>query len=155
MRDGNGMAEGGLRHVFVQVPVEYNSSTGCPLYGTYTAWSAAQIRSLYKTHASYVAKIRAWTAHEVRRGWLLRRDRRSVLREAAGFSAPWTGGCSDTCRAPLGLSSESVYLLPELDRLATEELFVQRARAARPDADLPAEAVSELCARLEGLPRSR
>ncbi|HXJ26042.1 MAG TPA: hypothetical protein VNH17_10085, partial [Streptosporangiaceae bacterium] len=55
-------------------------------------------------------------------------------------------------RAPLGLSSESVYLLPELGRLATEELFVQRARAARPDADLPAEAVSELCARLEGLP---
>jgi predicted ATPase/DNA-binding SARP family transcriptional activator len=57
-----------------------------------------------------------------------------------------------TSRAPLGLSSESVYLLPELGQLATEELFVQRARAARPDADLPAEAVSELCARLEGLP---
>jgi predicted ATPase/DNA-binding SARP family transcriptional activator len=57
-----------------------------------------------------------------------------------------------TSRAPLGLSSESVYLLPELDPPATEELFVQRARAARPDAALPAEAVRELCARLEGLP---
>jgi predicted ATPase/DNA-binding SARP family transcriptional activator len=57
-----------------------------------------------------------------------------------------------TSRAPLGLSSESVYLLPELDLPTAVELFEQRARAARPDADLPAEAVSELCARLEGLP---
>ena len=57
-----------------------------------------------------------------------------------------------TSRAPLGLSSESVYLLPELDLAATAELFGQRARAARPDADLPPEAVKELCARLDGLP---
>jgi predicted ATPase/DNA-binding SARP family transcriptional activator len=57
-----------------------------------------------------------------------------------------------TSRAPLGLSSESVYLLPELDLFTTAELFAQRARAARPDADLPAQAVQELCSRLEGLP---
>jgi predicted ATPase/DNA-binding SARP family transcriptional activator len=57
-----------------------------------------------------------------------------------------------TSRAPLGLSSESVYPLPELDLLTTAELFWQRARAARPDADLPAQAVRELCGRLDGLP---
>src|SRR5580692_6385884 len=57
-----------------------------------------------------------------------------------------------TSRAPLGLSSESVYLLPELDLDTTAELFEQRARAARPDADLPARAVRELCGRLDGLP---
>jgi len=57
-----------------------------------------------------------------------------------------------TSRAPLGLSSESVYLLPELDLPSTAELFEQRARAARPDADLPAQAVRELCRRLDGLP---
>jgi predicted ATPase/DNA-binding SARP family transcriptional activator len=57
-----------------------------------------------------------------------------------------------TSRAPLGLSSESVYLLPELDLLTTAELFEQRARAARPDADLPGPAVRELCGRLDGLP---
>jgi predicted ATPase/DNA-binding SARP family transcriptional activator len=57
-----------------------------------------------------------------------------------------------TSRAPLGLSSESVYLLPELDLPTTAELFGQRARAARPDADLPAPAVRELCGRLDGLP---
>jgi predicted ATPase/DNA-binding SARP family transcriptional activator len=57
-----------------------------------------------------------------------------------------------TTRAPLGLSSESVYLLPELDLSTTAELFEQRVRAARPDADLPAEAVWELCGHLDGLP---
>jgi predicted ATPase/DNA-binding SARP family transcriptional activator len=57
-----------------------------------------------------------------------------------------------TSRAPLGLSSESVYQLPELDLRAMAELFGQRARAARPDADLPAQAVEELCGRLDGLP---
>jgi predicted ATPase/DNA-binding SARP family transcriptional activator len=57
-----------------------------------------------------------------------------------------------TSRTPLGLSSESVYLLPELDLRAMVELFEQRAMAARPDVDLPVHAVRELCARLDGLP---
>ncbi len=57
-----------------------------------------------------------------------------------------------TSRAPLGLSSESVYLLPELDLDTVAELFRQRARAVRPDADLPADAVRELCSGLDGLP---
>ncbi|TDC55718.1 AfsR/SARP family transcriptional regulator [Actinomadura sp. KC345] len=57
-----------------------------------------------------------------------------------------------TSRAPLGLSSESVYPLPALDPPTAAELFRQRARAARPNADLPAEAVEELCRHLDGLP---
>jgi predicted ATPase len=57
-----------------------------------------------------------------------------------------------TSRAPLGLSSESVYLLPELDLPTSVELFGQRARAARPGVDLPAVAVEELCRHLDGLP---
>lgn len=57
-----------------------------------------------------------------------------------------------TSRAPLGLSSEAVYLLPELSRATTVELFEQRARAVRPGADLPADAVEELCRHLDGLP---
>lgn len=89
--------------MFVQVPVGYNTSEGCPLYGTYRAWSAAKIKSLYPTHAVYVDRVRAWADREVRRGWLLRPDRNSVVREAARFVAPWTGDCSDSCPAPLGL----------------------------------------------------
>jgi predicted ATPase len=57
-----------------------------------------------------------------------------------------------TSRTPLDLSSESVYLLPELNLATTVELFSQRARAARPDADLPAGTVEELCRHLDGLP---
>ncbi|WP_406063577.1 AfsR/SARP family transcriptional regulator [Streptomyces sp. NBC_01077] len=57
-----------------------------------------------------------------------------------------------TSRTPLGLSSESVYLLPELDRATTVELFTRRARAARPDVELPPDTVDALCRRLDGLP---
>jgi predicted ATPase/DNA-binding SARP family transcriptional activator len=57
-----------------------------------------------------------------------------------------------TSRAPLGLSSESVYPLPPLGLATSVELFEQRARAARPGVDLPAEAVEEVCRHLDGLP---
>ncbi|MGW4562103.1 ATP-binding protein [Streptomyces sp. NPDC004561] len=57
-----------------------------------------------------------------------------------------------TSRAPLGLSSESVYLLPELSAATSVELFEQRARAARPGVDLPAGLVAEICRHLDGLP---
>jgi hypothetical protein len=57
-----------------------------------------------------------------------------------------------TSRSPLGLSSESVYPLPELDLPTMAELFGRRARAVRPDAELPVAAVRELCRRLDGLP---
>ncbi|MEO3752463.1 BTAD domain-containing putative transcriptional regulator [Streptomyces sp. B6B3] len=57
-----------------------------------------------------------------------------------------------TSRAPLGLTSESVYDLPELSPATSAELFGQRARAARPDVALPAEGVAEICRHLDGLP---
>jgi predicted ATPase/DNA-binding SARP family transcriptional activator len=57
-----------------------------------------------------------------------------------------------TSRAPLGLSSESVYLLPELSLPTAVELFNQRATAARPGVALPADVVREVCLHLDGLP---
>jgi predicted ATPase/DNA-binding SARP family transcriptional activator len=57
-----------------------------------------------------------------------------------------------TSRAPLGLSSESVYALPALAPATSVELFRQRACAARPGIELPEDAVRALCARLDGLP---
>ncbi|WHT15594.1 BTAD domain-containing putative transcriptional regulator [Crossiella sp. CA-258035] len=57
-----------------------------------------------------------------------------------------------TSRTPLGLTSEAVYPLPELSLPATVELFTQRARAARPEVELPEDTVAELCRRLDGLP---
>ncbi|MEW2179656.1 BTAD domain-containing putative transcriptional regulator [Streptomyces sp. NPDC005406] len=57
-----------------------------------------------------------------------------------------------TSRAPLGLTSEAVYALPELGTGTSVELFTQRARAARPGVELLPDAVTELCRNLEGLP---
>lgn len=57
-----------------------------------------------------------------------------------------------TSRAPLGLTSEAVYALPELGLATSVELFTQRARAARPGVELPPDAVAELCRHLDGLP---
>nr|WP_042194745.1 BTAD domain-containing putative transcriptional regulator [Kibdelosporangium sp. MJ126-NF4]CEL21517.1 Signal transduction response regulator / Disease resistance domain-containing protein / Tetratricopeptide repeat-containing protein [Kibdelosporangium sp. MJ126-NF4]CTQ95916.1 Signal transduction response regulator / Disease resistance domain-containing protein / Tetratricopeptide repeat-containing protein [Kibdelosporangium sp. MJ126-NF4] len=57
-----------------------------------------------------------------------------------------------TSRAPLGLSSETVYQLKELPLSTAGELFRQRATAARPGAELPAAAVEEVCGHLDGLP---
>ncbi|MEV2256066.1 BTAD domain-containing putative transcriptional regulator [Streptomyces sp. NPDC050147] len=57
-----------------------------------------------------------------------------------------------TSRAPLDLTSEAVYALPELDLDTSVELFTQRARAARTGVELPADAVAELCRHLDGLP---
>ncbi|MET9524836.1 ATP-binding protein [Streptomyces coeruleorubidus] len=57
-----------------------------------------------------------------------------------------------TSRAPLGLTSEAVYALPELGLDTSVELFTQRARAARPGVELPPDAVAGLCRHLDGLP---
>ncbi|MEV7346123.1 BTAD domain-containing putative transcriptional regulator [Streptomyces sp. NPDC093544] len=57
-----------------------------------------------------------------------------------------------TSRAPLGLTSEAVYALPELGLDISVELFTQRARAARPGVELPSAAVDGLCRHLDGLP---
>jgi predicted ATPase/tetratricopeptide (TPR) repeat protein len=57
-----------------------------------------------------------------------------------------------TSRAPLGIAAERVYPLSQLAAADGAELFRRRARAVRPDAELPDEAVAEIVARLDGLP---
>ncbi|MGW2489449.1 ATP-binding protein [Streptomyces sp. NPDC001606] len=57
-----------------------------------------------------------------------------------------------TSRSPLGLSSEAVHPLAELSLTTSVELFEQRARAARPGVELPADQVAEICRHLDGLP---
>lgn len=97
VRDEHGLAVGGLRHPFVEVPVAYNSAEGCPLWGTHRSWSSAKIRSLYPTHDEYVQRVAAWAGHEVAQGWLLPQDRDDVVAKAQAFDAPWTqGSCYDT-----------------------------------------------------------
>jgi hypothetical protein len=99
-RDANGLAKGGIRQPFVEVPIATNTSEGCPLWGTHRAWSSERIKQLYPTHDAYVSKIKAWADHEVALGWMLRKDRRDVIAKAQRFDGPWAEGtCYDTYNA--------------------------------------------------------
>ncbi|WP_225849268.1 BTAD domain-containing putative transcriptional regulator [Streptomyces sp. HPF1205] len=80
-----------------------------------------------------------------------------VLPGAASLVQALVSRCADlrvlaTSRAALGLTSESVYALPQLSLATSVELFEQRARAARPGVDLPAGQVAGICRHLDGLP---
>jgi predicted ATPase len=80
-----------------------------------------------------------------------------IVRGASGLVQALVSSSKDlrvlaTSRAPLGLTSEAVYALPELGLATSVELFTQRARAARPGVELPSGAVTELCRHLDGLP---
>ncbi len=59
-----------------------------------------------------------------------------------------------TSRTPLRLSGEQTYPVPPLDREQAVRLFVERAQAAVPGFELDgnADAVTEICERLDGLP---
>ncbi|MEU5950801.1 BTAD domain-containing putative transcriptional regulator [Streptomyces sp. NPDC047525] len=80
-----------------------------------------------------------------------------VVRGAAGLVQTLVASSKElrvlaTSRAPLDLTSEAVYALPELGLDTSVELFTQRARAARSGVELPPDAMAELCRHLEGLP---
>jgi hypothetical protein len=98
VRDADGLAEGGLRHSFVQVPVALNTSQGCPFWGTYTPWSAAKIQARYPTHCDYVDKVAAWDNYEISQGWLLPQDSAADIGAAEQFTAPW--GNASYCPIP-------------------------------------------------------
>jgi predicted ATPase/DNA-binding SARP family transcriptional activator len=57
-----------------------------------------------------------------------------------------------TSRSPLGIASERVFNLSQLAVADGSELFVRRARAARPEADLQPDVVADIVERLDGLP---
>jgi predicted ATPase/DNA-binding SARP family transcriptional activator len=57
-----------------------------------------------------------------------------------------------TSRAPLAIAAERVYALGELETDDAVELFVQRARSARPSVSLDRGVVADVVTRLDGLP---
>jgi hypothetical protein len=91
VRDENGLAQGGLRHTFVHVPVALNKGEECILFGLYEPWEHEKIRGLYPTRCNYVTKVRDWADHEVRKGWLLPEDRDSSVADAVALKDPWPG----------------------------------------------------------------
>jgi len=102
VRDANGLAEGGVRQPFVQVPVALNRSdtTDCPLWGLYRPWTSAKVKSLYATHADYVQKVKQAADADVANGTLLPEDRDDAVAKAEKFDGPWAHGtCYDQANA--------------------------------------------------------
>jgi hypothetical protein len=98
VRDDNGLAQGGLRHPFIEVPVAFNSGEGCVLWGEYREWEPEKIRSMYPTHCEYVSRVTEWANHEVEKGWLLPEDRDDAIAKAVAFGDPWPNEPLDACR---------------------------------------------------------
>lgn len=95
-RDANGLAIGGIRYPFVEVPIAYNSAEGCPLFGQYAPWSRAKILSLYPTEEDYVTQVDAVVDARVAEGLLLPEDGDEAKLDARAVDV-WAGGsCFDT-----------------------------------------------------------
>jgi hypothetical protein len=97
VRDADGLAKGGLRHPFIEVPVAYNSGEGCVLWGIYEPWSAEKVRSRYPTHCDYVTKLTAWADQQAAARFLIPADRDDAVAKAVAFSEPWPGESLDAC----------------------------------------------------------
>jgi hypothetical protein len=79
--DAQGNAKGGVRNVWVDVPVASYGVMGkgrtpaqdrqCQLAGTETALPASTLKSLYRNKADYEARVAARLAELVKQGWFL------------------------------------------------------------------------------------
>jgi Alpha/beta hydrolase domain len=98
-RDANGLALGGIRYPFIEVPTAYNSAEGCPLFGQYIPWSKEKIVSLYPTKEDYVSRVDEVVEDRVREGLMLWEDGVTAMADARAVDA-WDGGtCFDTAQA--------------------------------------------------------
>ncbi|MHA6761683.1 BTAD domain-containing putative transcriptional regulator [Streptacidiphilus sp. PAMC 29251] len=82
-----------------------------------------------------------------------------LVADAARLAADLLASCPElrilgTGREPLGITGEQLFPLPALPEQAAVQLFTERAGAVRPGFDprQDAEAVAEICRRLDGLP---
>jgi hypothetical protein len=87
-RDANGNALGGIRLPPIAVPVATYASTTCGLGGITIPFTPVQLRMLYPTHESYVARMRKATEASVRAGFLLPEDARDLMARASRAPIP-------------------------------------------------------------------
>ncbi|MGH7898364.1 MAG: alpha/beta hydrolase domain-containing protein, partial [Candidatus Binatia bacterium] len=99
VRDEHGLAAGGVRHPFVEVPVATNDSTGCPLWGNYKPWPREKVLALYPTKADYLQQVESHIALELAQGFMIPEDADVERARAAGFDAWGDGTCYDTANA--------------------------------------------------------
>ena len=99
MRDENGLAVGGLRYSFIEVPTALNTAEGCPLLGTFAPWDVDKVRALYPTQGDYLSAIDAWDDALVAAGLLRPYDAEQDKAEARLLDAWGKGSCHDTFNA--------------------------------------------------------
>jgi hypothetical protein len=92
VRDGFGIALGGIRTPYVDAPIATLSGEGqtsgvfCALYGTTDLFDSGQLANLYPNHATYVAAVNASTDTAVSAGFLLQPDASLIKTWAQGSS---------------------------------------------------------------------
>jgi hypothetical protein len=96
--DAHGNATGGVRNVWVDVPIATYGVFGkgktaaterlCTLAGTKVALPAAALRSLYGDPSAYVSRVEARLAELIRDGWFLPEYRELVRRDARAVTFP-------------------------------------------------------------------
>lgn len=87
-RDAHGNALGGVRLPPVEAPLgtfaPYNSGPGpCILAGTFQPFNDQKLDELYPNHGTYLSQVRHAAARAARLGYLLPRDARTYIVEAA------------------------------------------------------------------------
>ena len=91
MRDAAGNAVGGVRSTHLDVPVARYYQTheakpvACRGGGRMEPFSPAELKRRYRSHAGYVAKVKARAATLVREGWLLPEDAAADIAQAEAF----------------------------------------------------------------------
>jgi hypothetical protein len=86
-RDEHGNVLGGIRLAAIEVPTATNTGINsgtsfCRLYGSYEPFDAGTVRTLYPTHAEYLAKVRETVRANLAAGYILEHDAVETLREA-------------------------------------------------------------------------
>lgn len=85
-RDASGAVEGGIRLAQFAAPTAHIELNGpslfCVLGGHHADFSAAQLKSRYRTHSDYVGKVRTVMEDAVKAGWVLPYDRDAAVRAA-------------------------------------------------------------------------
>ncbi|MEV0717900.1 alpha/beta hydrolase domain-containing protein [Asanoa sp. NPDC050611] len=87
-RDSFGIARGGIRLAAVDVPIALNASPNspgffCSIFGNYEPFSPAVLATLYQSHGAYVSRVNRVCDENVRDGYLLAADARTIRNEAA------------------------------------------------------------------------
>lgn len=86
MRDANGLAKGGLRSPYVDLPTTRYVASLPPdgtLFGLEEPFSAVKLRMLYGTHEAYLTKFNAGIDVMLESGWLFSDDADQLKREEA------------------------------------------------------------------------